>query len=368
MSPSRMLGLFGLLCAFAGGIAVGIFLASPPAAIVRQPPEIPAPVHPSASPRAASADDAAPVPSPEDSPGSMQSVKRLWANLNLADDLERHATWLAMLKGLSSGDAKTIPALLHAMRVRGHDPTFESDSFWLRWGAIDGPTALKSVADYSNGADTARVMRGWAQSNPEAARAWLGENPYYSGIDSAVDGFVEGYAMRDLDGATRYVLGRRASSGQPLLTSLPALIAAAVQQGQFPRVAQWFDTLPESRLKEVAFLYVAEQRVGGSLPVDWVASQAGKPWRDDGVIDRFASYLANNNPTRALAWVSALPPSPKTGQYGGIDSVVTVLSATHPDWVQNWLSRAELPPALKAQGQAAYQRHLQKTTEPTPTR
>jgi hypothetical protein len=268
-----------------------------------------------------------------------------------------------MLKNLRKEDALAVAPLFWAMqREQGVDPAFEAEAFWFRWGVVDGANALKHAEKF--GADRAQVMRGWAQTDLEAARAWLDEHP----DDDALEGFVAGYAQRDLDGATRFVLGEKVSSGHPLVTPVRTLMIAARQQRQLAGLIQWYEALPESALKKAAFAGVSSQLAGGQLLTDWVASKATSPERNDGVIASFANSLANGDPEpiKALDWLSKLPPSPTTGRYDGLDRVLPTLVGKNPTAAQQWLARPDLPPALKVQGQAIYDRYAPKIGEEAP--
>jgi hypothetical protein len=383
MVSSRILVL-GILASFIVGVGVGHFLADTPASPTPGQrtslsgtggdqggqPGFAGGADPSAANAANSAngaDDGLPA-------GDSALVQKFWGCLIMPDETERQLAWLAMLGKLTKEDAEGVRELFNKMDRQGRHFLPEWETFLGRWGRIDGVGAMayleRHPEEQARPNLAERILRGWGQADPEAAAAWLGANPELPNRANALRGFVDGFAKRDLDRATQFVMKEAAENPEELAKLMDGLSERALQQRQLGGLAKWFEQMPDSPAKRSAFEAVNQrlQRASDGRAADWVAEQAGQPWRSDKAIAEAAAKIAKSDPRGAVDWASKLPASPTTGRVAGLHQAVTALATQDAAAAQAWLEQSNLPAAVREEGRAAYTFHLLSVGDPEGTR
>jgi hypothetical protein len=372
MSPSRVLIVLGTIGGFAAGIGIALYLtgsplpaAGPVGPASASSPGNSAPADPAAA--SSSGSDAAAGPTLT----GPELVQKFWDCLTMPDEADRQRSWLGMLNKLTKEDAAEVRALFKKMDRQGRWFVPEWDAFWPRWGVLDGAAAIASV-EKNEGEEwkpyfADKILRGWAQGDPEAALQWLRdhrESPMYG---NGVRSYVDGLAKRDLDRATQFVLGEKAEDTAGHLGSfMTSLAERALQQRMVGGMTTWFSALPESPAKTAAVDAVAFRltRADPVRAMEWVGDQATQAWRSDKAISDLAEKVAQGNPQGALDWATKLPPSPASGRYNGLSKSVQALAAKDSAAVETWLADPKLDPAIRDQATIAYTAHLFRTQSP----
>jgi hypothetical protein len=286
-------------------------------------------------------------------------VGRAAAAMLIGSDARRHRAFLAALDEMKPEDANAVHRLLASSMDHGVLYENEWEAFWTRWGEIDGAAAMALTLSLTHEAvpkDVRRIMRGWGATDPEAAARWLEEHQEKQ-FDDALVGLTDGYAARDLHGATALALNA-APSGDPQLPRLmETLSEQALRQGRAPALLAWFEQLPRSGEPEgaraVAVGHVSWRltRMNTDKAMEWVGQQSSAPWRSDRVIAELADKVSERDPAKAAEWLQSLPPA-KDGSYPGLGAVVQRWSRTDPLALEKWMKEGAAGPA-REQAQAA---------------
>ncbi len=283
---------------------------------------------------------------------------------------ERRLEFLSLLKRMNATDARAVLDLIQHEAKQGVFLAADWPAFWRRWGAVDGPAALEyhlSLPDSSwNGLDIGHSMRGWAQTNPAAAAAWLQSHPEARHFDNAFLGYIEGYASTDLPAATQVTLNS-VSAGDPLMwRATEQLAEQALRQGKLAGLEAWFNALPADTATGSA-RHTAEDHVWWRMQVadfdtgvEWVRKHADGPWRSDHIIGEIADRLSGSDPTAAVAWLESVQASPRDGRYPGMDKVVAKWAGKDAAGFETWLTHPD-GGTLRQQAMEQYAARLSET-------
>jgi hypothetical protein len=210
---------------------------------------------------------------------------------------EELAAALSSLQGLPAGMPRNaiLGAVIDAWATR--DPK----GFLASSGNLTAPNLREG------GVDTA--LRAWASSDPQAALAWIKQNPG-TASNAAQRGryaaAIAGYAATDPTSAFQTVAAldeNNISDTQLKMAALQSLTNALADEGKFSDAAQMFSSLPAGRMQNMAYLNLAQQWVQ-SAPQDasaWVSSLTDPNMRSQ-LGTRIASSWAATDPTSAAAW------------------------------------------------------------------
>ncbi len=287
--------------------------------------------------------------------------QRFWTVLTIADERERHAAWLEMLAQLTPADATAVRDLFRKMEKQGRQFPFEWTAFWPRWGEVDGGGALEFLKsnEWPSYRPTAAemILRGWAKTNPAAARAWLDANRESPWYDGALRGYLDGLARGDLDHATNEVAAL--GQGRPLTRLMEVLTEQALRQRQLGGMVSWWESLPDdpkdgsARREAIGHVYWRLQSADPERAAQWLGALARGPYRSEQHIGEFAGKLAEKDPAAAVEWVANLPPNPADGHYTGISRAITALAQQDVGALESWLNKLPASP-LRDQAAAAY--------------
>jgi len=241
------------------------------------------------------------------------------------DALVANKLFADLLLTLKPENAREVfEALLEKRRNGGE--TGEQMGFFLEaWGKLDGEAALAAVEELGGdgrrrGFASISAMKGWASSDPTAARAHLEglEAGFEKGM--LVQGVVSGMASIDPQSATEFVLemdeARRAEAGDggedrwrgfATDRQMEVIARAQMQQGMSQATA-WAESLPEGSIKSSAFDRVAENYAQSDpeAAAEWVKSHADQEYAERAVRE-VSEELSRKDPVAAVSWAEELP-------------------------------------------------------------
>ena len=366
MNASRLAIALAVLVGFVGGIGVGMFLGGGPGSVepaVRSP-AAPEPVVAQTSTGAVSDARGHERLQTEPEPAGEELHSRLWAALTIADENARHREWLGLLPSLTSADAAQVRELFRQLKAQGRRFDFEWSTFWPRWGELDGDAAIRQVsageAADVQAAAAGMVLRGWAKTDSESARAWLAANSSVPFYGAALRGYLDGLARRDLARATQDALAL--GQGRDMSEFVETLAEQALEQRQLDGMLEWWRTLPDDQNEGSTRIAAVSPVLSRLMDADptraqaWLTELAATPYRNDGSIGSFAARMAEADPPSAVAWVISLPPS-SDGHYTGIGRTLRAWSAKDKASADRWV--ASLPPSpVREQAIAAQQQEV----------
>ena len=365
MNVSRLTVVLAVLAAFIAGIATGLFLGGSPKPL--EPAKISdamsdSSVAQSAQPEASESRlaDELPIDSAVEA-----LVSRLAGTLTIADENQRHREWLSLLPSLTASDAAELRELFRKLKAQGRRFDFEWATFWPRWGELDGAAAIEHVianeATDIQPAAAEMILRGWAKTNTEGARTWLTSNSTSPLYGSALRGYVDGLARRDLTRATRdaLVLGR----GREMTEFVEVLAEQALQQRQLEGLLEWWRTLPDDPAQNSARIAATAPVLSRLMNLDaaraqaWLTDLAATTYRDEGSIGAFAERLAQSDPAAAVGWVASLPAA-TNGHHTGIGRTIRAWADKDKASVDRWIASLPASPlreqAIEAQQQQTF--------------
>ena len=122
------------------------------------------------------------------------------------------------------------------------------------------------------------VLEGWANRDPESARAWV-EDPENAGMAKLYNfGLVKGWANRDLEGATAYVMNLK--GGDEVSKLVGILADRHNREGGFGQASSWAEELPDPKLKEGAFMNLSRSfaRDRPEEVAEWLETHANEKY------------------------------------------------------------------------------------------
>ncbi len=374
--PGRTLSLY-LTGAFLAGLALGVALFSSPASKVDPAGTAAGNLHPdsaAANTRHLSSTHASADAS--DSPESLTGEKlisRLWVALTIPDEDERYAEWMRLLKNMSQADGVKVREMFQKMDREGRHFTPEWKAFWPRWGAVDGAGALEFLKTHEHPSwrnDAAEMLvRGWAAADPTAARAWLEANhdsPFFQGAER---GYFDGLARSNLPRATQEAIADATGDSERMGKAMERLAEQALQQRTLDGMVEWWNGLPGDGLngtakrEAVGHIWWRLQFADPDKAAAWLAHEAGGTLRSDFHIQEQANRYLENDPAKAMTWLSTLPPSSESQMYTGIGTTLRRWASKDPAAVEQWLAAQPAGPA-RDQAYTAYGYHLQSHDSP----
>lgn len=261
---------------------------------------------------------------------------------------KRLERWMNLLTTMRPEDGPAIAALLHEEKLAGREFKPETMTFWQTWARIDGESAWAYAREHADtgGRDGAEhLLKSWAFTDPEAAKAAfaeLGDSPL---TGAALAGLAHGLAESDpaaavgfasglpegwqidatihVSGSIIYAMGNEGAQawfdGLPadtkvfnkeaarvLMESLSRSEPGSVEKFALARLDQEWATRPA----EQNFAASMIMRNGGS-PWEFVATVMEKHPRSDEPL-AFTTWVANLNPGSAVQWADSNPDHPAT--------------------------------------------------------
>jgi hypothetical protein len=238
------------------------------------------------------------------------------------DALRANKMFADLLLELKSENAREVFEALLEKQRKGGDTGQQMGLLLEAWGKLDGEAALAAVNEMGGdgrrrGFASISAMKGWASTDPVAAKAHL--DGFEGGFEKGMltQGVVSGLATVDPEAATAYVLELDAARegeggddrwrGYAIDRQMEAIAQAQIQRGMSQATA-WAESLPEGSIKASAFDQVAESYAEGDpeAAADWVKSHADKDYAERAVRE-ISEELARKDPAAAVSWAEDLP-------------------------------------------------------------
>lgn len=235
-----------------------------------------------------------------------------------------------LLLDLNAGNARELFDAMVEKQRNGNDVGQQMGLLLEAWGKVDGPSALAAVSEMGGdgrrrGFASISAMKGWASSDPVAAKAHLEglEDGFEKGM--MTQGVVSGLAEVDPFAATEYVIAldaeREASAdgnndrwrGFAIDRQMEAIANAQIQRGMKDATA-WAESLPDGTIKASAFDRVADSfaRNDPQEAAEWVKNHAGQEYAERAVRE-VSEELSREDPVAAVKWAGELPEEAQAG-------------------------------------------------------
>ncbi len=290
--------------------------------------------------------------------GSFSSGASITQFQNETDALLANKMFADLLLDLSPENAR---AMFEALQEKGRNGTDIGQQMGLlleAWGKVDGAAAVAAVSDLEGdgrrrGFASISAMKGWASTNPEAAKAHLEglENGFEKGM--MMQGLISGMASVDPDAATAYVLKADAERGEgeggddrwrgfAMDRQTEAIARAQLQRGM-SEAKSWAEGLPDGAIKSSAFDRVAESfaRNDPKEAAEWIKAHANEEYAGRAVRE-VAQELARKDPAEAVAWSLELP---EANQGSAMRTSMEQWTREDPTAAGNYLTSMDQSPA-----------------------
>lgn len=229
--------------------------------------------------------------------------------LGVSDPIERQKRFAELLESLTAENAAAaVEALRGAPRSRWSWGQ-EYSLLTYAWGRLDGPAALA----YAQGLEgrtkewtMGTVLSGWANQDPDGARAWVESVEDPDERSRVTRGLVSGLAQRDVAAATEYVYSLAESGAGRTSEYMDTIVRQQLTRG-LESAASWADLLPDGDLKGTALERVANEYVRKDplQAAEWVTQYASQGFATEAV-GEVAEEWAEDDPKAALGWAEEL--------------------------------------------------------------
>ena len=187
------------------------------------------------------------------------------------------------------------------------------------------------------------VLEGWANRDPESARAWV-EDPENAGMAKLYNfGLVKGWANRDLEGATAYVMNLK--GGDEVSKLVGILADRHNREGGFGQASSWAEELPDPKLKEGAFMNLSRSfaRDRPEEVAEWLETHANEKYSAK-AFENLGRKWSETDPESSIDYFSNLPDG--KSQEVGIKSSISNWAKQDPLSAGDWLNERESGPKL----------------------
>jgi hypothetical protein len=285
------------------------------------------------------------------------------AALNDPDPLLRQLTVAQLLQALTPELAPLVAELFDHGPARG-----EKKDFMRAWGKLDGAAAIayglgpngeidkapqrKSLDEF---ADVSAALAGWAQAQPDQARAWLAQ---WLDQDSHLSvGLISGWMLTDFDAASAYALTLPFGTARDSIRA--CLFDHAMATGGLPEVQRWFsnvisDTCPHNNMYRQRTCELVTEEMLRQDPVaahtaNWLLQMNHPGLTGGDCIKSVGLALAETSPGQAMEWMDRMVAIPnEEAQQSKIktyESVMAQWSAKDVTAADAWLNLHQDHPA-----------------------
>ncbi len=276
-------------------------------------------------------------------------LSELYECLRETSEDVRRKKFLELIEKMRPEDARAVQDLFGRLKKEGQAFSFEWSAFWRRWGMIDPQSALEFAESRAAAGDSKayeRLFQGWGETNLDAARQWLSQNGSSPRFAPAYLGFLDGYARKDLDAATRLTLSSMEPDDPLMKQALGQLQEHAFKTRYAAGMEAWFDQyisadpkFAEVRKQAIQDGYKMLLQVDTKTATQWVGGTSKDPnlARNFGVIDDAANRYAKQNPAAAMDFVTNIPPNAQN-KIIGLGRVVGEWAKQNPQQLEGWLN------------------------------
>ena len=184
------------------------------------------------------------------------------------------------------------------------------DGLWLRWGQVDpgGCLAnLETTIGYRTSADAQNFIKGWLESDPQAALAWAKQPT--SAVKEAI---AAAFAISQNCKGDLQQLAAEISSLSPDSATVKECMVnyydLALLAGNSPSPAVIYDELPPA-LRAVAWPVTMERlsHLDAQMAADWLGQHQNDPGLDYRATADLVRYMAQDDPAGVAKWTSQFP-------------------------------------------------------------
>ena len=268
--------------------------------------------------------------------------------------LARSALLENLIERITSDNWLSVFEVMWRAREQGMISEREEHLFMQRFGEVAGRAAMNRFRprDPVKNFDThsgRQAMRGWAQADPAAARAWLEAQPEGNYRVGMADGFVRGAAAQDPAGALRAAKMLGPDAQQALINAMLKLEEAP---HYVPFVEQWLTSGPldaaapaTGQIRSQVFDRLVEAKIkalwgdrDGSQVTAWIEQFAGREFVSSPALSRVAENLAGHmDASRVMELMDRLAAPGLPAQTDPIRGVMQRWSRDDPGAAQEWL-------------------------------
>jgi len=247
--------------------------------------------------------------------------------------------------------------LIHENDLRGTGSSEEWEIVMQNWARKDGAGVMEFIRTYdwkgwhplSGPGGKYEALIGWATTDPKAALAYFEDPANAMKHDSNLQrALVKGWVAKDPEAAALWALAPEQAG---ITSQVHQLIVDAIcRKGGQELLDSWFAGLPQDSpglAKMAKAVTTAKNRFQPDKAADWIESQKGKPWVEDGtLVTGTALQLASRDPAAALAWAG------RTGSAAAVTTAMQMWCQRDVRAASEWL-RAN--PTAPMYDQAAFQ-------------
>lgn len=309
-------------------------------------------------------------------PGQISEAfqNKAWDVLFDNDASRRSRNFGLLLDVLRPEDGVALHHLFNKMHQEGRDFPDEYARFAGRWGEVDGAGALQfyfvEAKTPPAPADVHNALKGWGQTNPQAALAWALANremvnakphPGFGPQEDPVNGVLRGWARTDLAAATAAMKAQYPDPDQRGLAIHTMYVESLFGKGLQPTL-EWIKQLPDASTDpnlagrdamQDLFRRIRDAGTAPEAAVSHLAGIADQPWF--GLEDLMG--LSHTFRRNAAEFANALA-SPATQPI--LQAKFDTWSSENPDAMGTWLN-SNKGTALYDSGAAALARSLRPT-------
>jgi fermentation-respiration switch protein FrsA (DUF1100 family) len=215
---------------------------------------------------------------------------------------------------LASLNSDNAPQILAAMNENGADDD-QMGMVVYAWGALDGQAAMafadeigKNMNDEEKHGYKSQVVKGWASSDPDKAKAWVAELDDNRATSGYRWSLVSGMADGSVEIAAAYALERAEAEDRGAPRYMDMITERMLDQSSVTESAGWAEALPEggiktAALRRVATDFVDENPEGAAAWSETMVDSEHGPR----VIGEVSDEWAERDAPAAVAWLETLP-------------------------------------------------------------
>jgi hypothetical protein len=271
---------------------------------------------------------------------------------------ERHRKFLEALSRMRAIDAPAVAELLLQLKKFGRKLPVESAAFWRRWGELDPTTALTTLTTWQTQGSEGGVemiewiFQGWAATSPDGAIEWLNNHGQDPNFEPAFLGFLDRYAVTDLNAATKLTLGSFTTDDPLLGKALNRLCNRVYEQSSAVGLKQWYSELPSDGKFRLAKegtannVYYLLARQDLNTAMDWLRSESDTAGRSKFVMMDLAIRYGAVDPPAAMDLMASLPGTVDS-HWPGVGNIIRQWIRTDVAGFERWLEEHKGTPVFQ---------------------
>ncbi|MDB4673523.1 hypothetical protein OAF27_01795 [Verrucomicrobiales bacterium] len=270
---------------------------------------------------------------------------RAQSALSTANSYDRMRAFHEILDEMTPEDGPALVELIQESDRRGTGNGSEWAALWNRWGELDGRGAFEHLTTVDTSAwhrlakpgAAYRALRGFAQSDPQAAVAFSKTETATSIRYDLHNGLIEGWSWEDPEAAFRYAAELERENIRS--NAIPIAIKAITREGGPDGLESWFQSLGSSEEQEMAGRFVVDRMFADpTRGVEWLERSASEDWVTANVLNQAGNAIRKKSGSaEALDWINSFPGTDETVLQTSLQNTVRDLGLKEPGIVNSWL-------------------------------